>query len=114
MDSLDSIIYLSGNEINEKGFNSFIEILESASESLFERNLGNRSVNILKNSLEKYLDIPLINENSMSIELDLVVDRLKNYSTLEDPEIKKLSLFCKTFHEYSISERDLALKELRQ
>ena len=114
MDSLDSIVHLSGNRLNEKSFNSFIGTLESASESLFGGEMGYRSTNILKNSLEKYLNIPSLDENSIPIELDLVVDKLKNYGTLENSEIGKLAIFCKTFHEYSMDERYRALKELQQ
>ena len=114
MDSLDSIVHLSGNRLNEKSFNSFIGTLESASESLFGGEMGYRSTNILKNSLEKYLNIPSLDENSIPIELDLVVDKLKNYGTLENSEIGKLSIFCKTLHEYSMDERYRALKELQQ
>lgn len=114
VNSLDTMLYLSGKGGSEKNLGLFVKTLESAVVSLAEGAIGNRSSSILKKSLDNYLGASPGDECSMPIELNSIVDKLKNYNDLENSEIERLSVFCKTFHEYSIDERDKALAELKQ
>jgi len=111
--ALNSMLFLYGKAGSEEDLVYFVDMLEQGIERLSEGNMGDRSSEVLYQTLEKYLGNNFEREYCLD-EAREIVGRLRMYNDLENEERRNLGDFCRYFHEASISARQKVIPEIEK
>ncbi len=114
--SLFASVHLQGGGIGSK--EDLFKLADSLEASAYCLEGGSgierRSKEVIYSTLSEYLGRNLGSDKRCAIELQIIVDDLRNTRLLDESGTRDLARFCYVFHEYSIGMRDRTIPEVER